>query len=184
MMRLLVRAAVLLVSSAAVPASASAQAEPSDRVTPGQKTTAHSKSRTPDVTMSGFETLADGSTRVFVELSRLVPYDTKVGPGTIAYVLRGAHVDRRNNYNPLVTVHFNTPVTSARLVPHGKDLWFVVTLRENARTATTHVSMDTVKDGSCTLRVEFPKGEYLPAGERTAPVAPAEEGSPAPPASH
>ncbi|MDP9149704.1 MAG: hypothetical protein M3O36_07165 [Myxococcota bacterium] len=182
-MRFLVRAAVLLGWSAAPPAIALAQAEPSDRQTPDQRTTADTKSPTPDATMSGFETLADGSTRVFVVLSKSVPYDTKIGRGTITYVLKGAHVDRRNNYNPLVTVHFNTPVSSARLVPHGKDLWFVVTLREKARTTTTHVTMETVKDGTCTLRVEFPKGEYLPAGERSAPVPPGQEGSPPPPAS-
>ncbi len=38
---------------------------------------------------------------------------THLQRGAIVYVLKGAHVDKRNNYNPLVTVHFNTPVTSA-----------------------------------------------------------------------
>ncbi len=119
--------------------------------------------------MSGFETLSDGSTRVFVELSDRVPYDTLVGRGTITYVLKGARVDRRNNFNPLVTVHFNTPVASARLVRHGSDVWFVLTLRENVPATVTHVTMDALKDGTCSLRVDFPKGEYLPA-EGTAPM--------------
>jgi hypothetical protein len=124
------------------------------------------KKNTPGALMPGFETLADGSTRLFVELSQPVPYDTKKAAGSITYVLKGAHVDRRNNYNPLVTVHFNTPVTSARLVPHGKDLWFVVELRANV--APT-VAMDTAKEGTAMLRIEFPKGDYLPP----APAAPA-----------
>ena len=77
-------------------------------------------------------------------------------------MLPGAHVDRFNNYNPLVTVHFNTPVTSARLVPHGQDLWFVIDLRANVQPT---VAMDAAKDGAAMMRIEFPKGEYLQARE-------------------
>src|SRR5579863_9431491 len=58
----------------------------------------------------GFETLADGSTRLFVELSQPVKYEAKPAATVFTCILKGAHVDRRNNYNPLVTVHFNTPV--------------------------------------------------------------------------
>ena len=49
------------------------------------------------------------------------------GNGHVCAQGRRASSDR-NNTNALVTVHFNTPVTSARLVPHGHDLWFVVAL--------------------------------------------------------
>jgi hypothetical protein len=115
--------------------------------------------------MPGFEALADGSTRLFVELSKPVAYDALAGGQAhlahdgIVYVLRGVHVDRRNNYNPLVTLHFNTPVASAQLVPHGKDLWFVVDLRAHVLPTAT---MDAAKDGGAMLRIEFPKGSYLP----------------------
>jgi len=109
----------------------------------------------------GFETMGDGSTRLFVELSKPVAYDTKVSASGITYVLKGARAGRRNNTNPLVTVHFNTPVTSARLVPHGQDLWFVVQLRAKVQPAVT---MDAAKDGSAVMRIEMPKGDYLPAG--------------------
>jgi hypothetical protein len=128
------------------------------------------KSDAPDATMPGFETLADGSSRLFVELSKPVKYEATSGKGTITYVLKGAHVSLRNNYNPLVTVHFNTPVTSARLVPHGSDLWFVVALR--GKTQPT-VTLDGTKDGGSMLRVEFPKGDYLPA-TRAADATPAD----------
>jgi hypothetical protein len=114
----------------------------------------------------GFETLADGSTRFFVELSRPVQYEAKATPAIFTCILKGAHVDRRNNYNPLVTVHFNTPVTSARLVPHGADLWLVAALRSKV---TPDVTMDATKDGGAMLRVEFPKGDYV----RGAPAPPA-----------
>ena len=109
--------------------------------------------------MPGFETLADGSSRLFVELSKPVTYETKAVRGTITYVLKGTRIAKRNNENPLVTVHFNTPVTSARLVPHGRDLYFVVDLRANVQPTVT---VDAGKDGGSMMRIEFPKGNYLP----------------------
>jgi hypothetical protein len=109
----------------------------------------------------GFEMLGDGSTRVFVQMPRAPQYTTKVEPNKIVYVLKDLRVDKRNNYNPLVTVHFNTPVTSARLVPHGKDLWLVIAVRAKAQPA---VALQAGKDGTSILQVDFPKGEYLPAG--------------------
>ncbi len=129
----------------------------------------------------GFETLADGTSRVFVQMPRPVGYTTKVAKGAITYVLKGVHADRRNNLNALVTVHFNTPVTSARLVPHGGDLWFIVDLRANVQPT---VSMDATKDGGAMLRIEFPKGDYLAGAPSPAPpAAPSAPASPAPPTS-
>jgi hypothetical protein len=122
----------------------------------------------PDALMAGFETLADGSTRLFVELSKPVAFDTKAARSTLTYVLKGAHVDRRNNQNPLVTVHFNTPVTSARLAPHGRDLWLVVDLRASVQPTA---AMDATKNGAAILRVDFPKGDYLPLSEQSPPAA-------------
>jgi hypothetical protein len=116
--------------------------------------------------MPGFETLADGSTRLFVELSKPVTFETKAARGTVTYVLKGTRVLRRNNTNPLVTLHFNTPVTSAKLVPHGADLWFVLDLRADVQPTVT---MDAAKDGSAVMHIELPKGAYLPP-EEAAPV--------------
>lgn len=127
----------------------------------------------------GFETLADGSTRLFVELSQPVKYEAKPAATVFTCVLKGAHVDRRNNYNPLVTVHFNTPVTSARLVPHGADLWLVASLRAKVEPAVT---MDATKDGGAMLRVEFPKGDYVrnpPPASAPAPASAGEGDAPA-----
>jgi hypothetical protein len=118
----------------------------------------------------GFETLADGSSRVFVQMPQPTTYTAKVAKGTLTYVLKGVHIDRRNNMNALVTVHFNTPVTSARLVPHGGDLWLIVDLRANVQPT---VAMDATKDGGAMLRVEFPKGDYLGGASPPPPAAPA-----------
>jgi hypothetical protein len=176
-------------ATAAPPASGAPTAPPSASVVPatgyGWSTTPATPKRhiravgaagrqTPDAIMPGFEMLADGSSQLYVELTKPVQYDTKATKGAIVYVLKGAHVDKRNNFNPLVTVHFNTPVTSARLVPHGKDLWFVVDLRANVQPTVT---MDAAKDGGAILRIGFPSGSYLPMQK----VAPAPAPSPTPP---
>jgi hypothetical protein len=151
-MRLLVRVAVLAASIAAVQGSAAQPPPP-----------------TSTALMPGFEMLPDGSTRLFVELSKPTSFDAKPSRGSVTYVLKEAHVDRRNNQNPLVTVHFNTPVTSARLVPHARDLWFVVDLRANVQPTAT---MESSKEGAATLRVSFPKGVYLPAPSESAAPPP------------
>jgi hypothetical protein len=114
-----------------------------------------------DAMMTGFETLADGSTRIFVTLSKPVVYETKSAGSTFTVVLEEVRVDRRNNRNPLVTLHFNTPVTSARIVPHGRNLWLVVDLRANVRPAVTMGTGDASNEGAVVLRVGFPKGDYL-----------------------
>jgi hypothetical protein len=126
--------------------------------------------------MPGFETMADGSTRLFIELTKPVAYEAKVARNSITYVLKGAHVERRNNYNPLITVHFNTPVVSARLVPHGKDLFFIVDLRAQVQPTA---AMDAAKESGAVLRIEFPKGNYLPKTDLAVPpVASASPASP------
>jgi hypothetical protein len=138
----------------------------------------------------GFETLDDGSTRLFVDLSAPVSFETKSAKGSITYILRGTQVGRRNNSNPLVTTFFNTPVTKAQLVSHGHDLWFVVALRASVEPT---VSVDPKEEGGTTLSIHFPKGDYLPAtpppGEGVAttpvydvpgPMAPASPAAPAP----
>jgi hypothetical protein len=157
--------------AAAAPAVAPRTARPRGR-------SARANAADSDAIMPGFETLGDGSTRLFVELSKPVAYDAKSGRTAITFVLKRARIDRRNNQNPLVTIHFNTPVASARLVPHGHDVWFVVELRANASPTTT---MDAKGDGTATLHIAFSKGDYLPkepvdtasqtVPEKTAPPA-------------
>jgi hypothetical protein len=133
-----------------------------------------------DALMTGFETLADGSTRLFIELSKPVAYETKASGSTFTLILKEVRVDRRNNRNPMVTVHFNTPVTTARLVPHGRNLWLVIDLRANVQPAvtmaTTDTAADTASSGGTTLRVGFPKGDYL----QLPPGAPATASASAP----
>jgi hypothetical protein len=108
----------------------------------------------------GFEMLGDGSTRVFVQMPKTATFSTKSSRGRVTYVLKDVQVDKRNNYNPLVTVHFNTPVSSARLIPHGRDLWLVIALRAPVKPTA---ALQPAKDGGSVLQIDFPKGDYLPA---------------------
>jgi hypothetical protein len=129
--------------------------------------------------MPGFETLPDGSTRLFVDLSAPVSFETKSDRTSTSYVLKGTRVARQNNCNPLVTEYFNTPVTTARLVPHGHDLWLVTETRAKVDPA---VSIDTGADGGVAFSVHYPPGDYLPAeAHETQPLefaAPAESEPP------
>lgn len=123
----------------------------------------------PIATLPGFEMQADGSSRLFVALTQTVAVEEHKAQGVLTYVLKGAHVALHNNLNALVTVHFNTPVVRARLVPVGNDLHFIVELRA-AVTPTWKVTPG--KDGTSLVMVDFPKGSYLPAGGAPDAAAP------------
>lgn len=135
----------------------------------------------PVVQMPGFEQTPDGGSRLFVQLSQNVPVEERKAQGSITYVLKGASPRVWNNTNALVTVHFNTPVSRARLVPQGADLLFIIDLRA---AATPTWKMAETQDKSAVLQVDFPKGDFL----SNVPVEPAatsdDEGAsrPAPPA--
>ncbi len=113
---------------------------------------------------------ADGSSRLFVQLTQSVPIEERAAKSKTAYVLKGAHVSVHNNQNSLGTVHFNTPVVRARLVPSGADLLFIVELRAPA-TATW--KLNAAKEGGAMLYVDFPKGTYLSAPPAAPPPPPA-----------
>jgi hypothetical protein len=137
------------------------------------------KNAAPDATLPGFETLGDGSSRLFVELTKSVAVVEKKAPDAraLTYVLKGARVHLHNNTNALVTVHFNTPVVRARLVPHGNDVLFVVELRANVSPTW---KMTPAKDGTAILQVDFPRGDFLPGdGSPASTLTPS---TPAPPA--
>ncbi len=116
----------------------------------------------PIATLPGFAMLPEGGSRLFVEITQPVQIDEHKSRGKLTYVLHGAHVALRNNENPLVTVHFNTPVSRARLVPVGHDLHFIVDLRA-AATPTWKGSAG--KDGTFVLTIDFPKGSYISHAE-------------------
>jgi hypothetical protein len=114
-------------------------------------------------TLPGFELLPDGGSRLFVELTKTATVTEKREARTLTYVIQGARVDHRNNENALVTVHFNTPVSRARLFPARGNLVFSVELR--ADTTATWRMTDSADGSASVLQIDFPKGSFLPPGE-------------------
>jgi hypothetical protein len=112
-------------------------------------------------TLPGFEMLPDGGSRVFVELTHNASVAEKRNARVLTYVIRGAQVNVRNNENALVTVHFNTPVTRARILPVHGDVVLTIELRADAP-AVWRVIDGT--EGS-TLQIDFPRGAFLAPGE-------------------
>jgi hypothetical protein len=103
---------------------------------------------------------------LFVQLSQPVAVEERRVAGSVTYVLRGAHLRVRNDANPLVTVHFNTPVFRAHLTPQGNDLLFVVEMRSSANPA---FRMQTNQDKTATLQVDFGKFDINAANQDPAP---------------
>jgi hypothetical protein len=114
----------------------------------------------PVVNLPGFEQTPDGGSRVFVSLTSTVAVEEHKAQGAVTYILKGAGVRVWNITNALVTVHFNTPVSKARLVPHGKDAHLVIEMR--AASSPTW-KMTEGQDKSAVLQVDFPKGDFAPA---------------------
>jgi hypothetical protein len=122
----------------------------------------------------GFRLTDDGGSEVMVEFSSnpTAPTEHRAA-GSVTYVFKGAHVIKSNNQNPLITVHFNTPVSSARLVPKKDELHLVVDLRAGANAAPVF-GMRAASDGDGQqFFVKFASGAWLPKGAENAEIAPA-----------
>jgi hypothetical protein len=103
---------------------------------------------------------------LFVQLTQQVPVEERKAQGAVTFVLKGAHVRTFNDTNALVTVHFNTPVSRARLVPQGNDLLFIVDLR--AAASSTFKFQDN-QDKTSTLMIDFGKGDFVASGDAEEP---------------
>lgn len=145
----------------------------SDKPAPGAAPRTRYKSTGATVAMPGFEQTADGGSRFFVQLSQSVPVEERKANGTITYVLKGASPRVWNNTNALVTVHFSTPVSRARLVPQGNDLLFILDMRA---VASATYKIGEMTDKGAQLTIDFPKGDWLNA---PAPAADNNQAAPA-----
>src|SRR5206468_12121349 len=79
-------------------------------------------------TFPGFKMLPDGSSRVFVEVSRKIDVTEHKAEGRITYRLKGAAVPIRTNRLPIDTSFFPTPVGRIQLVEEGDDADLVIEL--------------------------------------------------------
>jgi len=125
-----------------------------------RRTPARARSNAAVATFPGFRLLPDGSSRIYVELTRQVAVDERRGDGTLIYVIHDARVLARNNRNALITTHFATPVGRARLLSSGADVQLIIDLRKNASATQKIVAAE---NGGARLEVDFPAGDYPPA---------------------
>lgn len=121
----------------------------------------------------GFHMTEDGGSEVMVEFSKptAAPSEHKAA-GSLTYVFKGAHVLKHNNQNPLITVHFNTPVASARLVPKQGELHLVIEYRGGADAAAVTGMRAATEGGGQQFFVKFPAGTWLPKGADSEPMPP------------
>lgn len=113
------------------------------------------------VTWPGFQ-MTSGGSRIFVETSAAVSFQETRGPNRFVVLLRNCKIHTRNNRNPLVTRHFNTPVRTAFLVPRRRDVELVVELRGEV---SPSISQGDGPNGFRFLFIDFPGGAWLPGGE-------------------
>jgi len=118
------------------------------------------------VTWPGFQ-MTPGGSRVFVQTSRPVSFNQTGGQNRFVVHLRNCRIHTKNNRNPLVTRHFNTPVARAFLVARRRDVELVVELRSGV---TPTVRQETGSDGFQFLFLDFPEGAFLPADPDSVPV--------------
>ena len=109
---------------------------------------------TPIATYPGFRMLADGSSQVWVLVTRKVSVTAATSSGVPTFVLVGAYVSTRNNTNALVTTWFETPLARARLHNDAAGAQLVLELREQV--PVKHRVVEG-KDGSMTVYVDLPK---------------------------
>jgi hypothetical protein len=108
-------------------------------------------------TFPGFRLLPDGRSRIYVELSKTVTVEERRTDQALTFTLHDAQVLVRNNRNALITTHFATPVSRARLMPAGNDINLVLDLRKAINATFQVVPGD---NGSARLEVDFPAGDY------------------------
>jgi hypothetical protein len=88
----------------------------------------------PIITFTGLRVHEDGSSTVFVDLTRSTKVEAKEAGKEVSFLLSGAKVRTRNNKNPLIAEYFKTNLLRASLVDDAKGVRLVVQLREAVKT--------------------------------------------------
>jgi hypothetical protein len=132
----------------------------------GTKLAAKPKNDAPIAEWPGFRMTDDGGSEVMVEFSKALGAPTEhKAAGSITYVFPGAVVTKHNNKNPLLTIHFNTPVLDARLVTVKGELHLVVQLRPGIDVSAATGMRPATEGSKQQFFVKFPSGSYLPAND-------------------
>jgi len=116
----------------------------------------------PLATFPGFRLRPDGTSVIWVTLSRRSNVEVSGRGRVLSFHLPGVYVDVRNNANPLVTSHFATPVQRIRLRPDEDGASLIIELSEPL--TPTHRVLDGPR-GTMVLEVTVPAGS-APASRR------------------
>ena len=105
------------------------------------------------VTWPGFQMLEEGGSRFFLQTSRPVKYETKKSPGKFVLVLKNVRVHLKNNWRPLETEFFDTPVLRATVERRGRrNVAMVFELRDDV---TPSIKREKGKDGYAYIMIDF-----------------------------
>ena len=114
------------------------------------------------VTWPGFEMTSSGS-RIFVQTTHPVTYERADEPNRIVLILHDTRIHLRNNRNPLVTEHFNTPVARAYLRYRRGNTLLVLDMKVESSPSIRQMSEGNYHF----VMLEFPPGNYpIPEGVR------------------
>ena len=150
--------ATVLSGSASI---ASAEESSYAGVTPGSESSENLPPKAEEIpdgalmlTWPGFMMTEDGSV-FFIQTSKPVKFGTKKSEGRLELVMHQTRVHLKNNFLPLETEFFETPVTRATVQRKGKkDLVMIFEMREDA---TPSITQKKGKDGFNYVFVKFPK---------------------------
>ena len=107
----------------------------------------------PVATFPGFKVLPDGTSRVFVEVSKKVDITEHKAQGRVTYRMKGVSAPIRTNRLPLLTGFFASPVGRVQLVEEGSDVDLVIELRAPSEAQHKVIA----SEGGIVLQVDFPK---------------------------
>lgn len=106
------------------------------------------------LTWPGFMMRKEGASCFFIQTSQPVEFASKKSEGRFELVLRNTKVHLENNFRPLETQYFDTPVTRATVQRKGqKDLVVVFEMRDDV---TPTIKQEKGKDGFNYVFVELP----------------------------
>ncbi len=108
----------------------------------------------PLATYPGFRVLPNGVSELVLRVSKKVDVRMQKSNGRVAFVLPSVQVGVRNNTNPLITTHFETPLARARLVEHEDGAELVLELRE---VVVPKFSISEAPGGAMALLITLPR---------------------------
>ena len=128
------------------------------------------------LTWPGFQPLAGGGSRFFVQTTAAVSTDVRVAPERVEVLFRHTTLHLANSRLWLETAFFNTPVLRARLERRGRDTVLVLWMRA---ASTPQVSQSGEGGELPFVFVDFPAGEFLPPPASGPGAGAADSGAPA-----